>query len=191
MRNTLRSAATASAVVLAVFSTAALAQTTDSPRAGWKGIKVHGHWTIDVKHPDGALDRRHEFENALAVQGDGPLTLVRILARQWIPGLWAVDLIASGAGAVLSENSWETNSAGNLVVTVPSSGPNAGKLVLEGSFTSPVAQTFTRAFTRVYPCQPGAACNPSRVAAFTVKDFAPIAAQAGQIVQVTIVISFS
>lgn len=203
MTTTQRMAATACAFVLAAFGTAVLAQTTDRTGGGWSDIKVHGHWTIDIKNPDGALHKRHEFENELALLGDGPLTLVNILARQWKPGLWAVDLLAppsevqclpSGqpAGCVLSELGWGTNSAGNLIVSVPSSGPNLGKLVLAGSLTSPVAQTFTRALTRVYPCTAGVTiCPSSHAAAFTVKDFAPIAVQAGQAVQVTVVISFS
>src|SRR3954454_12548557 len=30
------------------------------------GIKVHGHWTIDVKNADGSLASHNEFENALS-----------------------------------------------------------------------------------------------------------------------------
>jgi Na+-transporting methylmalonyl-CoA/oxaloacetate decarboxylase gamma subunit len=31
-----------------------------------EGIKVHGHWTIEVKNPDGKLVTHREFENSLA-----------------------------------------------------------------------------------------------------------------------------
>lgn len=30
-----------------------------------EGIKVHGHWTIEVRNPDGSMTRHLEFENAL------------------------------------------------------------------------------------------------------------------------------
>jgi len=50
---------------------AAPAKPTPSPAAkppskgSQEGIKVHGHWTLEVKNPDGSLARRVEFENNL------------------------------------------------------------------------------------------------------------------------------
>src|SRR5439155_9641455 len=38
------------------------------------GIKVHGHWTIDVRNPDGALASHNEFENALEPGGASALS---------------------------------------------------------------------------------------------------------------------
>jgi hypothetical protein len=35
-------------------------------RGQHEGIKVHGHWTIEVRDPDGILARHVEFENSLA-----------------------------------------------------------------------------------------------------------------------------
>ena len=37
--------------------------------ASHEGIKVHGHWTIEVKNPDGSVATHHEFENSLQSQG--------------------------------------------------------------------------------------------------------------------------
>lgn len=34
-----------------------------------EGIKVHGHWTIEVRDPDGRLAAHREFENSLAPSG--------------------------------------------------------------------------------------------------------------------------
>src|SRR3989442_5421961 len=48
-----------------------------------EGIKVHGHWTIEVRNPDGTLVTRREFENGLV----GASGLAQILARQKTPGL--------------------------------------------------------------------------------------------------------
>ena len=37
--------------------------------ASHEGIKVHGHWKIDIKNPDGSLVKSHEFENSLVDEG--------------------------------------------------------------------------------------------------------------------------
>jgi hypothetical protein len=37
--------------------------------AGHQGIKIHGHWKIDIKNPDGSLVKSHEFENSLVDEG--------------------------------------------------------------------------------------------------------------------------
>jgi hypothetical protein len=57
-----------------------------------EGIKVHGHWTIEVRNPDGSLASRTEFENSL--MGGGQETLVRLLARQAAlqTETWFIDL---------------------------------------------------------------------------------------------------
>jgi len=60
------------------------------------GIKVHGHWTIDVKNPDGTLVSHHEFENALS--GSGQISLAEILSRQFATSFWSIDLALSAAG---------------------------------------------------------------------------------------------
>lgn len=41
-----------------------------SPASGMNtGIRVHGHWTIDVLNHDGTLAKHVEFENALTLVG--------------------------------------------------------------------------------------------------------------------------
>ena len=78
-------------------------------------------------------------------------------------------------------------------MSVPTSGPNQDKLVLSGSFTSPDNRSFFRAFSAINLCpanSPGCAVAGGDHS-FTMKDFTPIDVQAGQIVQVTVVISFS
>jgi hypothetical protein len=54
------------------------------------GIKVHGHWTIDVLNHDGTLANRVEFENGLTLIGAEALPA--ILGRTMTPGAWAVGL---------------------------------------------------------------------------------------------------
>lgn len=53
-----------------------------------KGIKAHGHWTIDVRNPDGTLASHHEFENALDGLG-GRAALAFQLSGTGTAGTWA------------------------------------------------------------------------------------------------------
>jgi len=39
------------------------ANPSEAPSSG--GVKVHGHWTIDIKNPDGKITTHREFENSL------------------------------------------------------------------------------------------------------------------------------
>jgi hypothetical protein len=68
------------------------------PRAD--GITVHGHWTIDVRNPDGALASHHEFENAL--EPTGATALSALLARNGTLPSWQLDLIGASGGPCIS-----------------------------------------------------------------------------------------
>jgi hypothetical protein len=61
------------------------------------GVKVHGHWTIEVRNPDGTLVTHREFENAL-VAPTGAVTLSQVLTGADLVGGWEVDLAATTAG---------------------------------------------------------------------------------------------
>lgn len=53
----------------------------ESPNKGTQeGIKIHAHWTIEVRNPDGKVQSHTEFENSLL--GNGPLMLASLLAGQ-------------------------------------------------------------------------------------------------------------
>lgn len=81
------------------------------------GIKVHGHWVIEVKNPDGKLVTRREFENSLI---PGQTFLANFLSRQQTVGAWSIWLSSSnsaksactvnGGGPILCEID-EPNSA--------------------------------------------------------------------------------
>lgn len=62
--------------------------------AGHQGIKVHGHWKINIKNPDGTLANTHEFENSLV---DGGALLTYLLVGTVTPGEFAVRLEATSA----------------------------------------------------------------------------------------------
>jgi hypothetical protein len=55
-----------------------------------EGIKVRGHWTIEVRDPDGTVRSHAEFENSL--QGPGQILLANLLSGQASFGGWAVVL---------------------------------------------------------------------------------------------------
>ena len=59
------------------------------PGGTHESIKVHGHWMIEVRSPDGKLVSHTEFENAL--QSGGQQALAALLWG-YTPGDWAVFL---------------------------------------------------------------------------------------------------
>ena len=71
-------------------------------KAAKEGIKVHGHWTIEVRNPDGMLARHVEFENALCptIPGTngggtvfgGDIVIAGLLAGTLVTGGWEVQL---------------------------------------------------------------------------------------------------
>lgn len=64
----------------------------ESDKARGDGIKVHGHWAIDVRNPDGTLSSHNEFENALI---DGAQALAVILSRAAPVGFWRLRLLGN------------------------------------------------------------------------------------------------
>lgn len=172
------------------------------------GIKVHGHWMIEVREPDGRLVSRHEFENALTP--GGATLLARVLARQFNLGVWQVRLFGfpgpctNGLGGqvecVTFQASWPGTpgafEAKTLTLAVPDSGPNAGKLVLTGSVTAANASSLTTVLLAYGLCGATvatAACEAASFgSSFTEAALSPtVSVSAGQQVQITVVISFS
>src|ERR1035438_8313432 len=95
-------------VVLVAMACAGLGFSEDKPgkpeaRGKSEGIKVHGHWVIEIRNPDGSLASRHEFENALVTGiGGGPTALVSLL----VPGpgsfssMWDIELGMNNANGI-------------------------------------------------------------------------------------------
>jgi hypothetical protein len=172
-----------------------------------EGVKVHGHWTIDVRNPDGTLASHRDFENSL--QLTGAAVLVGTLDRSNVTGLWQVALFTASAPGPC--NSGKTCYIGesaevypvdsrNLTVT---SGPTIGSLVLTGSVTVVGSGTFLNVATLIDVCLAGgsptsctsASANSVGTQLFTNAAFLPnmpnVPVVAGQLVQVTVMISFS
>jgi hypothetical protein len=57
-------------------------------------IKVHGHWVVEIKNPNGKLAARKEFENSLVTGtvGGGDDLLSAVLTGAATPGEWIVQL---------------------------------------------------------------------------------------------------
>jgi hypothetical protein len=82
----------------------ALEQDAQSPapqKPGGEGIKVHGHWVLQVKNPDGTLGERREFENSLVTSGSngflGSTLLVNLLGGVYSSGGLGIALITGPA----------------------------------------------------------------------------------------------
>jgi hypothetical protein len=75
--------------------------------ASHQGIKVHGHWAIDVKNPDGTLAQHREFENSLVDLGE---IMTYLLAGQVTAGEPAIFLDPDG---ILSPCNAECTLAAN------------------------------------------------------------------------------
>ena len=72
-----------------------------------EGIEVHGHWTIEVRNPDGSLVDSHEFENAL--ENSGKERLAEFLAREYSVGGW---MIRTGNTAVANNPFYDPEDSG-------------------------------------------------------------------------------
>ena len=84
-----------------------------APRTGMQdGIKLHGHWTIDVKNPDGTQVQHHEFENQL--QYDGTQFLTALLSGYGVAGDYAIYFTNATAQATTSPTT-------NVVCPAPAS----------------------------------------------------------------------
>jgi hypothetical protein len=64
------------------------------PGGTHEGIKVHGHWMIEVRSPDGKLVSHTEFENSLFGSGILPLLFTATQAGgvAYTPGEWGILL---------------------------------------------------------------------------------------------------
>jgi hypothetical protein len=190
------------------------AQKTPSPEresnGGQKeGIKVHGHWTIEVRNPDGTLAKRQEFENSLI--SDGAKQLLRVLARQQTVGEWSIifqghfdtDRTCLSGGSPVACQLVEVNSQTQalpwifktLVASWSQSDPL--KFVLSGSATAAKAGNVFTVFTRMVTCNPdvlpaNCSSNAQFLTNFTFRELPQaIDVAAGQIIQITVAISFS
>jgi hypothetical protein len=174
-----------------------------------EGIKVHGHWTIDVRNPDGTLVTHREFENSL-VPTNGNAVLLSLLARSSVAGGFQVGLSnPSGTGlcgagvCTISESSqsFSQGNSSNLVVQASIFGNSnvvnqvnligSVFVISGGSIVSVNTVLFTcPASVSPQACASGSSALGSTFTQTTISP-QPISVAPRQIVQVTVNLSFS
>ena len=188
----------AAAVVLSVMcitehpvAQAPPAQAGDS-RA--ESIGIHGNWVIDVRNPDGSLARHLAFRNAL--QPDGATAMVNVLSGAQAFG--PISVLLSGSPSPCSGGRGSTPCI--ITPTSAAQSQPVGALVLTGTTTASIDGTINLVQTLTQTvCNSNGmtACgSPNGQLVFTAFSFAsggiaPIPVTAGQVIQVTVTLSFS
>jgi len=129
------------------FLTACAALGLGQPKGKHEGIKVHGHWVVDIRNRDGSLASRHEFENALITAGgSGPGVFYEILSGGNMTAGWQIQFScltnpATANGTPCGPNNPQVLSYGcgstffcSDSLTVQASG---GQVILQGTWTLP------------------------------------------------------
>jgi hypothetical protein len=167
-----------------------------------EGIKVHGHWVIEIRNPDGSLASRHELENALVAGiGGGSTPLVSLL----VPGpgsfssMWDIELGMNNANGIFLGSTPTIQQAGvhcanflnycNNSLTVQS-GAGGSQVVLQG--TSPpvqIAVTLNTVQTDLWVCNSATPFNcPAYRFTFANTN---LIVQPYQLITLTVTLSFS
>ena len=177
-------------------------------------IKVRGHWVIDVRDPDGSLVSQTEFDNSLA-PGFGGQMLARLLTQQGPMGRWTIRLSGSanpcaggtlfnGPAAVcyIVDSTAAQFPPGTAAFRTLTTSIVNSTVVLAGNFTALANGQIDNVQTLNQLCSAtttGGNCSIAGTGTvpFTTHDLvtaqgspAPLVVAAGQIVQVTVTISF-
>jgi hypothetical protein len=104
------------------------------PGGTHEGITVHGHWTIEVKNPDGKVVTHREFENGLSNDNNGGATFISaVLGGAVTPGSWQVALSDNTGNNVMFFNPPNSATAANCpnqVSPLPGSGSCSNSLTV-------------------------------------------------------------
>ena len=195
-----------------------------APGGTQEGIKVHGHWVIEVRNPDGSLVDRREVENGISVAG-GPL-LAGLLTRGLSAGYWTIVLTGapnSACAPAPGTGCWiqQSRPVGQPGIFPPGPGISdtltvnlggaSNSVVLQGMVTAPATGVIDLVTTHLGACVPGTA--PASCTSFNLPNTPPyntigstefsrrlfgippaipsVSVVSGQIVQVTVTITFS
>lgn len=181
-----------------------------------EGVKVHGHWIIDVKNPDGTLAQHRDFENSLSNAN----IMVELLYGILVPADFTILLGGSTPPCNVSNSSYYCVIVHNLS-TLPANAicgtyycvtgltvtPNLGgspSLVLAGNLTATQAGSISNVSTYIGTCGSSnptpTTTSPSSCAAgnngygysgLTQTSITAVPIVSGQIIQVTVTITFS
>jgi hypothetical protein len=185
-----------------------------------EGVRVHGHWIIEVTEPDGRFVSRNEFDNDLVTQFGvgGRTTLVKILARENSAGFWRVDLTGPDGAKPCNVTAVSNVTVECRITELPAShnfvtngyytfsgltaersdplGSNPDELVLTGSVAVQNSTDITEVNTKLQLCPADQApedlfCTGPQNR-FTEKTLdSAVPVLANQVVNVTVILSFS
>lgn len=142
-----------------------------------EGIKIHGHWVIDVRNSDGTLATHREFENAYVGH------LPAVLAGQVSIGGWEISLVGG-------------TSSYFLLAPVTEAGV-VSPLSIGGSWTATNNDTISVVRSQIDYCDASvspAACASLRSSSesFSAATLSvPVPVVQGQVVQVNVTFTFS
>jgi hypothetical protein len=169
-----------------------------------EGIHVSGHWTIDVREPDGTLAGHHEFDNAFEAGQSGPLVADVFsgdrTAGDWMIALWAVP-VADSPWVLDIGYICESTTTGFCPSPDPSvscdlsvSSPTYA-VVLAGTIDAEENGRIDIVATRLHYCantvSPEDCATGDYVQTFTQTTITPVEVSAGQQIAVTVQIVFS
>ena len=189
-RNTASAVVAVSLLALVLGSPARAGSDAPQPSGPSEGIKVHGDWTIEIRNPDGTVASRHVFKNAL-VPGGGDAALARLLGRTLAPFHWRVVIgDSSGPGSPCPPPPTTPPNGMPCVVTEPALAvtvTSEGTVQLSGMVTALRPASIALVETELR--DPNTQVLLQR---FTRKQLSsPIPVVAGQVIQATVVFSFS
>jgi hypothetical protein len=185
---------------LAAARKAAAAKPSGGPQ---EGIKVHGHWVIEVRNPDGSLAHRREFENTLNPVGKS--VLAALLSRNASPGTWSVavfdglcpvNAVGSTVCRLFDSATGFSGTANDFITLTTTLSLPGDAVILSGSFTAANSGNVTGVATGLGTCPatqaPGnCTLTDARVEFSGTGVTPPVPVQQGQIVQVKVTFSFS
>jgi hypothetical protein len=175
---------------------------SEGEKGSYEGIKIHGHWVIEVRNPDGKVVTRREFENEY-VPGN---LLPWVLTRQFTPGFWFVDVYSNP----INNSPCAGNSNRNICYIgqgggFPDDSSNLSSstiksdtaILLSGSVTALSNGTIDTVESGIQVCAPTVApatsCSTGTEPRYALTRTNPpqISVAAGQVIQVTVTITFS
>jgi len=117
-------------------------------KAGGEGVKVHGHWVLQVKNADGTLGERREFNNSLVTGGlvaSGDQILAALLSGNAVAGDPGILLLqASQLFADASRFCQESNQGIHCYLMTTATSPLVNNLFITGGSGELQAVTATQ-----------------------------------------------
>lgn len=123
----------ASGAVKPAATSAEEQEVTASGKPASEGIKVHGHWVLQVKNADGTLGERREFDNSLVTSGyvaSGDQILAALLSGNAVAGDPGILLIQTSSAFPSDPSKYCVNSGQGI------------QCYMITTATSPITNTF-------------------------------------------------